>query len=120
MDTWVASGIGFRCGRCDAIRGRWARALRSPRRPRIAICGDCLDAWEWTGHRCARCWAPVCERSEVGLLVETGAFAHVGCGAALVLGSPISGTLGRLRSRRSLPRGSWWRLFQASVTRTGP
>lgn len=111
MWQWPA---GFRCGRCGAMRGRWARALRSPFRPRLAICEDCLEAWGRTGHRCARCWAPIRRRVEVGLLVETGAFAHVDCGGALVLGSPISGTLGPSRPRRRLPREFWLRLFQSS------
>ena len=45
------------------------------------------------GHRCARCWASIRERLDVGLLVETGAFAHVACGGARVVGSPVAGPL---------------------------
>ncbi|MFB3818618.1 MAG: hypothetical protein ACE147_13225 [Candidatus Methylomirabilales bacterium] len=114
MNGWVALGAGFRCGRCGEVRGRWARALRSPFRRQLAICQDCLETWQRTGQRCARCWAPIREPAEVGLLVETGALAHVDCGGALVLGSPISGGLGRSGAPRRLPRGAWLRLFQSS------
>jgi hypothetical protein len=83
MWQWLAV---FRCGRCGEIRARRQRALRSPVRRQLAICEECLDVWERTGHRCARCWTPIREQLEVGLLVETGAFVHVGCGGARVLG----------------------------------
>jgi hypothetical protein len=33
------------------------------------------------------------DRLEVGVLVETGAFLHVDCGGARVLGSPMAGGL---------------------------
>jgi hypothetical protein len=82
--------LGFRCGRCRELRAAGERALLSPVRPRLAICQECLDAWKRTGHRCGRCWTPVRDALEVGLLVDTGAFAHVDCGGARVLGPLIS------------------------------
>ena len=83
--------LGFRCARCREIRATRERALSSPLRPQLAICEECLEGWERTGHRCARCWTPIQDHFEVGLLVETGVFAHVECGGARVLGPPISG-----------------------------
>jgi hypothetical protein len=109
MWQWLA---GFRCGRCGEFRATWKRALRSPVRPQLAICEECLQAWERTGQRCARCWTPIPDRLEVGLLVETGAFVHVDCGGAWVLGSPISGTLDTSGPARRATRGRWVRLFQ--------
>ena len=102
MWQWLAV---FRCGRCGEIRARWQRALCSPVRPQLAICEECLETWERTGDRCARCWAPIRQRLEVGLLVETGAFVHVNCGGARVLGSPIEGTLDRWRPAQRAVRG---------------
>jgi hypothetical protein len=102
MWEWLAV---FRCGRCGEIRARWRRALRSPVRPQLAICEECLETWERTGHRCARCWTPIRERLEVGLLVETGAFVHVDCGGARVLGSPIEGPLNWFREAQRAVRG---------------
>ena len=72
----------FRCARCGRALAAAKRALHSPQRPRVAICQDCVDTWRRTGQRCARCWLPVPDRLEVGLLVETGAFVHVTCGGA--------------------------------------
>jgi hypothetical protein len=86
MWQWLA---GFRCGRCGEVRARSKRALRSPLRPRVAICVECLDNWMRTGHRCTRCWAPIRDPLEVGLLVDAGRFVHVGCGGARVLRSPV-------------------------------
>jgi hypothetical protein len=90
MTPWVG---GFRCGRCSEQRAMRQRALRSPRRPALAICTDCVETWQRMGHRCARCWTAVRDRLEVGVLVETGAFAHVACGGARVLGSPVTGLI---------------------------
>lgn len=104
---------GFQCGRCDEHRGGWARALRSPVRPQLAVCTGCFATWERMGHRCARCWAPVRDRLEVGLLVETGAFAHVDCGGARLLGSPVSGVLAQPRPAWHPVRAIWVRLFQS-------
>jgi hypothetical protein len=83
MWQWLAR---FRCGRCGETRTGGERALRSPLRPRLAICAACLERWERMGHRCARCRSPIPDRLQVGLLVETGAFVHVDCGGARVLG----------------------------------
>lgn len=91
MWQWLAA---FRCRRCGEVRATSNRALRSPVRPQLAICEDCLDAWERTGHRCARCWMPVRDRLEVGFLVESRTFLHVDCGGARVVGSPIAGSVG--------------------------
>lgn len=110
MWQWLA---GFRCARCGQHRGGWARALRSPFRPQLAVCDECLATWERTGHRCARCWTPVGDRLEVGLLVETGAFVHVDCGGARLLGSPVSGALDRPRPTRRPARDVWARLLQS-------
>jgi hypothetical protein len=74
----------FRCRRCGEICPRWRRALRSPRRRRLAICGECLESWQRTGRRCARCWGPILDGMEIGMLVDTRAFAHVDCGGARV------------------------------------
>jgi hypothetical protein len=104
---------GFRCGRCGKVHGRWNRALWSPSRPHLAICRPCLETWERTGHRCARCWTQLHDRLDVGLLVETGVFVHVECGGARVIGSHLSGTLGGSRPARSAPRDFWLRLFQS-------
>ncbi len=104
---------GFRCGRCGEVCGTWERALRSPFRPHLAICRQCLETWERTGHRCARCWTQVRDRLDVGLLVETGAFAHVECGGALLIGPHRSGALGEFRAARSAPGDFWLRLFQS-------
>jgi hypothetical protein len=109
MWQWLARlrGAGFRCGRCGEARTGCKRALRSLLRPQLAVCEACLESWERTGHRCARCWAPIPDRLEVGLLVETGAFVHVDCGGARVLGTPASGAFdagrptGRARLRQS-------------------
>jgi hypothetical protein len=90
MQAWPG---GFRCGRCSEQRAMRQRALRSPLRPTLAICETCLETWERAGHRCARCWATVRDRLDVGLLVEIGAFAHVTCGGARVLGSTIAGPI---------------------------
>ena len=94
-------GAWFRCGHCGEIRGTWSRSLRSPVRRELGICARCLDAWRRTGQRCARCWAPIHDGLEVGVLVETGAFTHVACGGARVVGVP-SGVPARfwLRSAR--------------------
>jgi hypothetical protein len=83
--------LWFRCGRCREVRASGERALSSPLRPQLAICEECLRAWYRTGHRCAQCWTAIQGDFEVGLLVETGAFAHVDCGGARLLGPPISG-----------------------------
>jgi hypothetical protein len=89
MWQWLAR---FRCGRCGELRARGNRALRSPVRRQLAICGDCLATWERTGQRCARCRSPIRDVLEVGLLVQTGALAHVDCGGARLLGPPMPGT----------------------------
>jgi hypothetical protein len=90
MRGWLG---GFRCGRCSEQRAARQRALRSPRRPALAICEACLAGWQRMGHRCSRCWTTVRDRLDVGVLVETGAFAHVGCGGARVLGKPVTGPI---------------------------
>ena len=90
MPAWLS---GFRCGRCSEQRAMRQRALCSPLRPGLAICESCLETWERAGHRCARCWATVRDRLDVGLLVDIGAFAHVTCGGARVLGATITGRI---------------------------
>jgi hypothetical protein len=82
--------LGFRCGRCREVRAGWERALSSPLRPQLAICRECLGAWERIGQRCGRCWTSIRDPFEVGLLVEIGAFVHVGCGGARVLAPATS------------------------------
>jgi hypothetical protein len=82
MWRWLAA---FRCGRCGGVRGARHRALRSPLRAGLAICGDCLERWERSGHRCARCWRPIRDRLDVGFLLERRAFLHVDCGGARVV-----------------------------------
>jgi hypothetical protein len=79
---WLAT---FRCARCGQALAAAKRALRSPARPQLTICQACVDTWKKTGQRCARCWMPILDRLEVGLLVETGAFVHVNCGGAPVI-----------------------------------
>ena len=81
----------FRCARCGRNRPAAHRALRSPLRPELAICRDCLETWARSGHRCARCWMPIPSHLDVGLLVETGRFVHVDCGGARLL--PAEGRL---------------------------
>jgi hypothetical protein len=88
MWWWLAR---FRCAHCGEIRATGKRALRSPRRPQLAICEECLDTWERTGQRCTRCWTPVRDRLEVGLLADTGSFVHVDCGGARVFGGHTPG-----------------------------
>lgn len=75
----------FRCSKCGEVRDRSRRALRSPVRAHLGVCRDCLSLWERTGHRCGRCWSPVHPTGEVGLLLDRGVFAHVDCGAALLV-----------------------------------
>jgi hypothetical protein len=106
MWPWL---FGFRCGRCRELHPRWHRALRSPLRPWLAICEGCLDAWERAGHRCARCRRPIRDRLEVGLRAETGAFLHVACGGARVLGTPIVGALDGSRPPQRGVLGRWVR-----------
>jgi hypothetical protein len=97
--------LGFRCRRCRELRAKWERVLASPARPQLAVCHECLQAWQRAGRRCGRCWAPVQDPLEVGLLVETGAFAHVGCGGARLLGPPIYGPADQLPAAPGAVRG---------------
>jgi DNA-directed RNA polymerase subunit RPC12/RpoP len=82
MWRWFAM---FRCARCGRALAAVKRELRSPVRHQVAICQDCVNIWKKTGQRCARCWMPIPDSLEVGLLVETGAFVHVNCGGAPVI-----------------------------------
>lgn len=104
MRPWVAA---FRCGRCGEPRARRQRALRSPARPRLAVCAECLETWQRAGHRCALCRTPVRDWLDVGVLVETGAFAHVDCGGARVLGRAISSPLDRSGPARHAASRLW-------------
>jgi DNA-directed RNA polymerase subunit RPC12/RpoP len=108
MWQWLT---GFRCGRCGELRGTGERALHSPTRSAVAVCETCLGSWERTGHRCARCWAPIRDGVELGLLVETGAFAHVGCGGARVLRSSLSGAFESSGAARRVASGLRVRLL---------
>ena len=81
------SVAAFRCRRCGEICPGWKRALRSPVRPRLAVCEGCVRVWQRMGRRCARCWTPILDRMQIGMLVDTRVFVHVDCGGARVLGS---------------------------------
>ncbi len=92
----------FRCSKCGEMHDIRRCALRSPFRARIAVCRDCLRLWDRTGHRCGECWHPIQTTWDLGLLVERGVFAHVDCGAALLL--PV-GPGGRFALPSSIPIG---------------
>ncbi len=84
IGMWALLGR-FRCSKCGKLERISRRALHSPFRTRIGVCRDCLSLWERTGHRCGKCWSPIQAKSDLGLILDRGVFAHVDCGGALLL-----------------------------------
>ncbi len=104
MWAWLGWSLRgrFRCSKCGRLHALSRCALRSPFRVCVAVCRDCLSLWDRTGHRCGECWRPIQGTWDLGLLVDREVFAHVDCGAALLL--PV-GPSGRFALLPSMPTG---------------